>query len=509
MHRISLFSPDEIRLQRVVPAVTSLLQDTEAIVRSHAIAVLTSVLSTVVTFPPSDAQIFPRYVFTKAAHLIADPALIVRVAFARCIPSLAEESLRFLDVSHSVMLYETVGGRRPVDHAAAAGEATREPSSSDADGPEGSGGGSPPPPPGEGPGAAAAPSPDALVRGSYDADLDALHEVVFRWLVHIATDASEHSSQSKRALLAGLPRLTPFLGPERSFQLLPMLLAFLNDRDWELRAALCRALPPICAASGRAATERFVVPLIETALADGTDGVVADAAGCLGTLVGASLLSRVSMLGTDVASAVRGAAGPAGRAAGAGGRDAPRPSGRRRQGLIRRVCPLLRSPSGLVRGRAVSFVVACWSELDDADTAVSVALLAPSLRFRPVDYGSPDQLVACLREPEDGSMDDFVDPVRLPSDLLGCWSDGSDVPSRLATRCLTVPGRGSSEKASGGFGWYGAMHLAHVVDPTLSSPLFAVGLPAVQKGSFGFAPFLSSLAKFRLLTTFRARQCMA
>ena len=500
-----MFSPDEIRLQRIVPAVTSLLHDAEAVVRSHAVTVLTSVLSTVVTFPPSDAQIFPRYVFTKVAHLIADPALVVRVAFARCIPSLAEESLRFLDVSHSVMLYETVGGRRPTDHAA---EEVREASSFDAGVPDGGAATSPAADGGAGEPAAGT---ETLVRSTYDSDLDALHEVVFRWLVHIATDTSDHSAQSKRALLAGLPRLTPFLGPERSFHLLPMLLAFLNDKDWELRAALCRSLPSICASSGRAATERYVVPLIETALGDGSDGVAADAAGCLEALAGAALLSRVSMLGTDAAGAGRGAsAGPT-----AGAEDgARRPSGRRRQGLLRRVCPLLRSPSGLVRGRAVSFVLKCWSELDGADAAVSVGLLAPALKFRPVDLGSPDQLEACLKEPEEdaAAMDGFVDPARPPSDLAGCWSDGPGVPSRQpATRRLAVPGRGSSGGSSGGFGWYGAMHLAHVEDPALSSPLFAVGLSAVQKGPFfRLLSRLSSRAEvdrsYRLL---RPGQCTA
>ena len=45
MHRISMFSSDDIRLQRIVPFVTSLLQDSEPIVRASGITVLASVLS--------------------------------------------------------------------------------------------------------------------------------------------------------------------------------------------------------------------------------------------------------------------------------------------------------------------------------------------------------------------------------------------------------------------------------------------------------------------------------
>jgi phosphoinositide-3-kinase regulatory subunit 4 len=45
MHRIAIFSSDEIRLQRIVPFVTSLLNDSEPIVRASGISVLASVLS--------------------------------------------------------------------------------------------------------------------------------------------------------------------------------------------------------------------------------------------------------------------------------------------------------------------------------------------------------------------------------------------------------------------------------------------------------------------------------
>jgi phosphoinositide-3-kinase regulatory subunit 4 len=45
VHRIALVSTDEIRLQRIVPFVTSLLQDSESIIRASGISVLASVLS--------------------------------------------------------------------------------------------------------------------------------------------------------------------------------------------------------------------------------------------------------------------------------------------------------------------------------------------------------------------------------------------------------------------------------------------------------------------------------
>lgn len=162
--------------------------------------------------------------FKKVAHLITDNSLIVRVAFAQNIALLAETARRFLDVGHSVRLYETVAGRQSLDAPSSndklgfVSETSGQMNSLDAT--------------------------TMMITSTYDSDLAALHEVVFRWAVHITTDTSDHSSQSKQALLRGLPRLCNFFGVEYSFQILPIILAFLNDRkDWQLRATLCRHLP--------------------------------------------------------------------------------------------------------------------------------------------------------------------------------------------------------------------------------------------------------------------------
>jgi phosphoinositide-3-kinase regulatory subunit 4 len=272
VHRVAIFSSDEIRLQRIVPVVTLLLNDPEPIVRASGISVLASVLSgeriflklksntqdysllarianddfvhsAVTTFPPSDASIFPRYVFKKVAHLITDSSLIVRVAFAQNIALLAETAKRFLDVGHAVKLFEAVAGRHSRDVSSLNDTSTRSPIYPEAAanllGKQSTASGN------RTVSNSNLHSPGAtMVTSSYDSDLALLHEVVFRWVVHIATETSDHSSQSKQALLHNLPRLCNFFGVEYSFQILPIILAFLNDRkDWQLRAALCKHLP--------------------------------------------------------------------------------------------------------------------------------------------------------------------------------------------------------------------------------------------------------------------------
>ena len=79
---------------------------------------------------------------------------------------------------------------------------------------------------------------------AYQAELAALHETVSRWVVHIATDQSQHSSLTKRAMLKDLGQLCTFFGLEGTMAfILPQILAFLNDRkDWY--AAQCKEKTP-------------------------------------------------------------------------------------------------------------------------------------------------------------------------------------------------------------------------------------------------------------------------
>jgi len=465
MHRISLFSSDEIRLQRVVPFVTSLLQDSEPIVRASAISVLASVLAAVTTFPPSDASIFPRYVFKKVAHLITDASLIVRVAFAQNIALLAESSLRFLDVGHSVSLYEAVAGRRSRDASDKAGTSTAifseeaanllgKQSNASEDIPASS---------------SIIDTPDTAsttIKSSYDSDLAVLHEVVFRWVIHITTDTSDHSSQSKQALLRGLSRLVHFFGVEYSFQILPIILAFLNDRkDWQLRAALCRHLPSVCVSVGRAATEQFVIPCIETALNDDVEQVISEALCCLSTLVSLSLLTRISLLGTEMAETPSLTDGN------------PTRSRRKKKGVIRKCGPLLLHPSLIVRSNAADLVLMSWQVLGDTDAEVFFnQLLRPYLQYKP-NFESIAGLSACLKAP---SLQKSASANLGPLELEGIDAE-IEISTKLANS-LSVPSQKSAEQVSkNSFKWYEPLHLAASKDPKLSPAFFSLGLASLQK----------------------------
>lgn len=243
-------------------------------------------------------------------------SLVVRLAFARNLASLAETSHRFLDISHAVRLYEAVGGGgsrspAPVENARDGSGATNNvftddvakllddkagstskslsKQNSDADGSAQEG---------------VAGAGKTLISSTYKLEIMALHETISRCVVHITTDQSEHSSPVKRALLSDMTRLCNFFGLDGVMAfILPQLLTFLNDRrDWQLRAALFEHLPSVCHIIGRAATEHFVIPCLETGLVDGEEVVVTRALQSLAQLSKFGLLGRSILLGSPVST---------------------------------------------------------------------------------------------------------------------------------------------------------------------------------------------------------------
>jgi len=231
--RLARYSSDETRLQRIVPVAVSLLQDQDPLVRASAVQVLTATMSIIQAFPPSDSKVFPQYIFKRVAHMISDPTLVVRLSFARCIATLAETAHRFLDISHAVRLYEAVGngtssGTASRDETAGREEekgqqlfgddvaklldsdsrtssrvslTTTDQTEASADSTMSV----------EGANVVAG---KTLINSTYNAELSGLHETVSRWVVHVMTDQSEHSSLQKRALLGDVGRLCAFFGFE-------------------------------------------------------------------------------------------------------------------------------------------------------------------------------------------------------------------------------------------------------------------------------------------------------
>ncbi len=304
LSRFGRHCDDEARLQRFIPYVMALLEDPAPIVRATAVRCLRSLLLRVGNFPASDEDLFPLYIFPALQRLPLDSEELVRVAFAECLPTLAETSKTFLDTTCTAKL------SRVLSSAGASAAAASNQNNADSSRKEGN--------------VEGAEAVTALINTNYDRKLSILRKYIIRWFIlllsssdqhlgigggsSIASDAAHEQSFSstrvgkvlnspppcaKLALLREMPRLCVFFGQESTLNsLLPQLIAMLNDRDWALRAAFCEHIPAVCAFVGDIATAEFILPCIENALVDSEEFVTCKAVLCLETLLKLGLLSR-------------------------------------------------------------------------------------------------------------------------------------------------------------------------------------------------------------------------
>ncbi|GAX27287.1 phosphoinositide-3-kinase, regulatory subunit 4 [Fistulifera solaris] len=407
------FLSDEARLQRIIPVAISLLQDQDALVRAMSVQVLTSSLAMIKSFPPSDSQIFPQYIFKRVAHLISDPSLVARLSFAQCIARLAETAQRFLDISHAVRLYEAVSsGTKSSEDSVRLFQNQEavfddkvhkllcdDPSTSsrrsvinEADGTEMT---------------SDTTVGKSLISNSYSTDLSHLQETVSRWVVQLTTDQSSQSSLSKRAILHDLGRLCDFFGLEGvTAFILPQILAFLNEKkDWELRQALFDHLPSVCCVIGCAATEEFVLPCVEIGLVDAEERVICSALCCLCDLVRAGLLTRGTILGVNSIKDKAQNSFPC---------------------LLDKYGILLLHPSQEIRSNAIKAFSAMCEILGPIDTAVFVMpILGRFFRFTPSAQALCTVAGMELSLDIPWSRETFVNELNLETQTS---SDGSQTP---------------------------------------------------------------------------------
>ncbi|KAG7390614.1 phosphoinositide-3-kinase, regulatory subunit 4 [Phytophthora boehmeriae] len=249
------FTSDEARLQRLIPYLLEVIDDPSATVRALALRTITYLLSLVELFPLADASVFPQYVLPAMVPFQSDPDELVRITFAECLPQLAETSRRFLEIAHS-MKQKTLTSSGSSNSLVPL--STRGNDSSNA-------------------------NALYMASNSFDKDLSVLHKMISRFVIQLTTpDQKASSSLVKRALLVDITRLCVFFGRERTLDVvLPQLITFLNDPDWELRGAFFDYIVGVCSFVGRVAVEHNILPCIEQALFDVQEIVITKAVECL------------------------------------------------------------------------------------------------------------------------------------------------------------------------------------------------------------------------------------
>ncbi|CAK9875311.1 unnamed protein product [Sphagnum jensenii] len=330
LHDSSLFIDDDARLQLVIPYVVALLSDSAAIVRCAALQTLCNVLSMVQIFPPSDAKIFPEYILPLLSLLPDDTEESVRIAYAANIHKIAGTSYRFMMRSQDV---NETGTSSDVSSNQARMKGTsldRRPGSTKA-----------------------------------AVELAHLRDTIARVIQELVM-GQKQTPTIRRALLQHVGSLCQFFGPRHSNDfLLPILPAFLNDRDEQLRAVFFEHIVHVCLFVGRMSLEAYLLPCIEQALNDVEETVIVNAMECLAALCTHRLLRKRVLLEA-----------------------------------VKRASPLLCHPSEWVRRAAITLVAATSANLEPADSYAFLSpILRPFLRREPASLCSEVALLACLKPP--------------------------------------------------------------------------------------------------------------
>ncbi|RID77924.1 hypothetical protein BRARA_A00792 [Brassica rapa] len=323
----SLYIDDEDRLQRVLPYVVSLLSDTTAIVRCAAMETLCDILPLVRDFPPSDAKIFPEYIFPMLSMLPDDPEESVRICYASNIAKLALTAYGFL--IHSFQL-SNVG----VLNESTSPQMSTTPATE-------------------------------LQKANGDAQLSQLRKTIAE-VVQELVMGPKQTPNVRRALLQDIGELCFFFGQRQSnYFLLPILPAFLNDRDEQLRSVFFEKIVYVCFFVGQRSVEEYLLPYIDQALSDQTEAVIVNALDCLSILCKSSFLRKRALLQ-----------------------------------MIECVYPLLYYPSQWVRKAVVTFIAACSEFLGAVDSFAFIApVIRPFLSRLPASIASEEGLFSCLKPP--------------------------------------------------------------------------------------------------------------
>ncbi|KAI3447049.1 hypothetical protein Pfo_003714 [Paulownia fortunei] len=327
----SLYIDDEDRLQRILPYVIAVLSDPAAIVRCAALETLCDILPLVRDFPPSDAKIFPEYILPMLSTLPDDSEESVRICYASNISKLALTAYGFL--IHSISLTE----------AGVLNETNLSRKSST-------------------PATDTSGEPQRL---NNDAQLAQLRKSIAEVIQELVMGPKQ-TPNIRRALLQDIGNLCWFFGQKQSNDfLLPILPAFLNDRDEQLRAVFYGQIIYVCFFVGQRSVEEYLLPYIEQALNDITESVIVNALDCLAILCRSDFLRKRILLE-----------------------------------MIERAFPLLCYPSKWVRRSAVTFIAASSENLGAVDSYVFlVPVIRPFLRRQPASLASEKAFLGCLKPP--------------------------------------------------------------------------------------------------------------
>ena len=247
--------PDEAKLDRVLPYIMPLLEDTNEMVLVAALRTMTQLLALVTVASPVNSLLFTQYIFPRLLTFTKSPSFrnnnIVRATYAACLASLSETATRFLDMIQALR----ADGSLP---------------SADA-GTEDDGSG-----------------PFAL--DAFDATrLELIEQFEGQTKIFLV----DPDNSVRRAFLSSVTSLCVFFGETKASDvILSHLNTYLNDPDWTLKCAFFKTIVGVAVYIGGASLEEFILPLMLQALSDPQESVVEQVLRSLASMAELGLLQR-------------------------------------------------------------------------------------------------------------------------------------------------------------------------------------------------------------------------
>lgn len=229
---------DEAKLDRVLPYVVALLNDSADIVKISAIRTLSQLLSLITVVSPVNAHIFSEYIRPRLQQFIGGPGSkaspLARATYASCLATLAHSSSRILDLVQALR----ADGSIP----------TVDPEAEDS---------------------AVA---DLAYQNSFDA---AKLDLLEHFETHTKALLTDGDPSVRRAFLGSVSSLCVFFGSSKANDvILSHLNTYLNDKDWILKCAFFQTIVGVATFVGGNSLEEFILPLMIQALTDPEEFVV-------------------------------------------------------------------------------------------------------------------------------------------------------------------------------------------------------------------------------------------
>ncbi|ANB12169.1 ubiquitin-binding serine/threonine protein kinase VPS15 [Sugiyamaella lignohabitans] len=243
---------DEAKLDRCLPYLMSLLDDTSDNVQVAALRSLTQLLTLVGAITPINDKIFPEYIFPRLTLLLQDrSSVVVRAAYAACLPTLAQIASRFLDMGQILQTTGIMSEKDPdIENGAVITEDDR--------------------------------------KRAYDVIKQDLSLVIEEHARSLLTD---HNPDIRRALLRHIVPLCLFLGRQKTNDvILSHAITYLNDSDAQLRMQLFDSVVGIAPYVGSVSLKEYVTPLMMQSLTDSEELVVNKVVQAFTALAGLGLL---------------------------------------------------------------------------------------------------------------------------------------------------------------------------------------------------------------------------